>query len=246
MVDNAVGGVGIAPSAQGHVVGIARGEGADFRESIPEAILDAASFLEFGDVILTEVQILDANGNYYPIEISDAEFEAIQLATAMGITVVEPAGNGGVDLDLPILRNGDTVARSLLNPSSSEFRESGALMVTMASSTTPHSKLPLTNYGNRINAYAWGQNILTTYTTSSFPYQSTYELFDGTSGAAPIIAGAALSIQGMVFANTGSKLSPSELRSLITVGGTPSANGASDRMSLMPNLKALIDGGYLN
>jgi hypothetical protein len=107
--------------------------------------------------------------------------------------------------------------------------------------------MPETNYGSRIDAYAWGQNITTTSVTSVYPYEDSYTAqFGGSSGAAPIVAGAALSIQGMVFANTGKKLSPAEMRELITVGGTPSANGASDGMSLMPNLKALIDGGHLN
>lgn len=247
MVDNSVGGVGIAPSAKGYVSGVERGTGADLRESPAEAILDAANFLKFGDVILTEVQVGDANGRLYPVEIRDAEFDAISLAVAAGITVIEPAANGGVDLDEPIQRDGDTVARSLLNRSSPDFRDSGAIMVTLGSSTVPHTRLPETNYGSRIDAYAWGQNITTTSVTSVYPYEDSYtSTFGGSSGAAPIVAGAALSIQGMVFANTGAKLSPAQMRSLITVGGTPSANGASDWMSLMPNLKALIDGGHLN
>ncbi|KAL2206738.1 subtilisin-like protein [Sarocladium strictum] len=247
MIDNSVGGVGIAPSAKGYVSGVERGNGADLRESPAEAILDAAHFLKFGDVILTEVQVGDANGRLYPVEIRDAEFEAISLAVAAGITVIEPAANGGVDLDEPIQRDGDTITRSLLNRNSPDFRDSGAIMVTMASSTAPHTRMSETNYGSRIDAYAWGQNITTTSVTSVYPYGDSYTAqFGGSSGAAPIVAGAALSIQGMVFANTGKKLSPAEMRELITVGGTPSANGASDGMSLMPNLKALIDGGHLN
>jgi hypothetical protein len=52
MADNNVGGVGMA---QGHVVGIMRVVDGGPRESRPEAILDVASSLSFGDVMLLEV-----------------------------------------------------------------------------------------------------------------------------------------------------------------------------------------------
>jgi hypothetical protein len=48
MADNDKGGVGIAPSAKGHVVGIQRTVGGAPVENQPEAILDAASFLAYG------------------------------------------------------------------------------------------------------------------------------------------------------------------------------------------------------
>ena len=48
MVDNAKGGVGIAPAASGGVVGIQRTVGGGPVENQPEAILEAASFLSFG------------------------------------------------------------------------------------------------------------------------------------------------------------------------------------------------------
>lgn len=48
MADNNKGGVGIAPKAKGHVVGIQRTVGGGPVENQPEAILDAASFLAYG------------------------------------------------------------------------------------------------------------------------------------------------------------------------------------------------------
>jgi subtilisin family serine protease len=246
MSDNTIGGVGIAHGAQGHVVGIQRTVGGGPVENEPEAIMDAAAYLSPGDVMLLEMQTGDANGDLWPIEILDAQFDAISLATALGIVVIEPAGNGAQDLDQPVLRVGETTAVALLNKNSPDFRDSGAIMVGAGSTTVPHSRLSFSNYGSRVDAYSWGEGIATTsVNTADFSNADIYADFDGTSGAAPIVAGAALSIQGMVNVNRGSKLTPAEMRSLITVGGTASANPSTDKIGVQPNLKALIDGGYL-
>jgi hypothetical protein len=243
MVDNAIGGVGIIPSAQGHVVGIQRTVGGGPVENQPEAILDAASFLDFGDAMLLEMQVGDANFDLWPVEILDAEYDAIRLATALGITVIEPAANGGMNLDEPVIRQGETTPHSFLNKDSPDFRDSGAIMVGAGSSTVPRTRLSFSNYGSRVNVHSWGENILTSSVDGA--YDDIYDNFSGTSGAAPIIAGAALSIQGMVAVNRGSKLSPVALRNLITVGGTPTSNPSNDKIGVQPDLKALIDGGHL-
>jgi subtilisin family serine protease len=243
MVDNTIGGVGLIPSAQGHVVGIQRTVNGGPVENQPEAILDAASFLGFGDAMLLEMQVGDNNGDLWPVEILDAEYEAIRMATALGITVIEPAGNGGMNLDGPVVRWGETEEHSYLNKNGPEFRESGAIVVGAGSSSAPHTRLDFSNYGSRVDVFSWGENILTSSVDAA--YQDIYDEFSGTSGASPIIVGAALSIQGMVNANRGTKLSPSALRDLIKVGGTPSTSPANDKIGVQPNLRALIDGGYL-
>lgn len=247
MSDNSIGGVGVVPAARGHVVGVTRVVNGGPQEIPAEAILEAASFLSFGDVILTEVQVGDANGTEMPAEIFDAEFEAIRLVTAMGITVIEPACNGRADLDEPIARLGDTnPPRAFLNRNSPDFRDSGAIMVGAGSSTLPRTRLGFSNHGSRIDVHAWGENILTSSVTYvNGDWQDGYDAFPGTSGAAPIVAGAALSIQGMLAANGRAKLSPAEMRELIKVGGTPTANPSADRIGVQPDLRAIIDGGYL-
>ncbi|KAK3331405.1 peptidase S8/S53 domain-containing protein, partial [Apodospora peruviana] len=246
MVDNTIGGVGIATKAQGHVVGITRtNEDGGPVENRPEAIMEAANNLKFGDAILLEMQVPDASSTVYPVEIYDAEFDAIRLAVAMGITVIEPAANNGTDLDQPILREGDSTARAFLNRNSPDFRDSGAIIVGAGSPGLPHTRLDFSNYGSRVDVFAWGENIWTTSVNTSSNYEDIYAPFDGTSGAAPIIAGAVLCIQGMVNANRGKKLSPAELRSLITVGGTPTSKPAEDKIGVQPDLRALIDGGHL-
>jgi serine protease len=249
MQDNTIGGVGIVPSAQGHVMGIFKTEnGSRPFLRAAEAIVEAAEYLSPGDLILIEAITPAEDLSDLPIEMDDAVFDAIRLATALGITVIEPAGNGrgGVpnNLDQPQLRQFDTVPRSYLVKGSPEFRESGAIMVGAGSPTLPHTRLGFSNFGERVDVFSWGLEIFTTTTTTEF--EDTYDTFSGTSGASPIIAGAALSIQGMVLANRGTKLTPGQLRDLIKIGGTPTSNPSVDKIGVQPNLRALIDGGHLN
>lgn len=66
----------------------------------PNAILLAVADGLPGDVILLEQQMaVCGSGLYGPIEDELAVFQAIQYATALGFVVIEPAGNGSVDLD---------------------------------------------------------------------------------------------------------------------------------------------------
>ncbi|KAK0643691.1 peptidase S8/S53 domain-containing protein, partial [Cercophora newfieldiana] len=240
MADNNKGGVGIAPASNGDVVGIQRTVGGGPVENQPEAILDAASFLGYGDVMLLEMQVGDEFLNLWPVEIYDAEFDAIQLAVALGITVVEPAANGGVNMDTPVTRPGSTVPKSLLTVGHPDFRDSGAIMVGAGSSATPRTRLSFSNYGSRVDVHSWGENIRTS-SVDVPAYTDSYADFSGTSGAAPIIAGAALSMQGIVKVRTGGKLSPSALRSRMKLGGTSSATPWVDKIGVQPNLKNLID-----
>ncbi|KAK4126756.1 hypothetical protein N657DRAFT_653192 [Parathielavia appendiculata] len=217
--DNTIDDVGIAPAAQGQL----SGSSAPSAGNPPEAIMDAGNFLSPGDVMLLEMQTVDTSFNSWPIEILDAEYEAIRLAVALRITVVEPAGNGGMNMDKPVLRDGDTTARALLNRDSPDFRDSGAIMVGAGTAAVPRSRLGFSNYGSRANGHAWGENIQTTSVT--------------------MVKGRGRT--GMVNANRGSKLTPTELRSLITVGGSATSNLSSDLISVQPDLTAFVDGGHL-
>lgn len=199
----------------------------------------------FLDVILLEMQVGDEYLNLWPVEIFDAEFDAIQLAVALGITVIEPAANGGVNMDTPVLRPGATVAKSLLTVGHTDFRDSGAIVVAAGSSTTPRTRLSFSNYGSRVDVHSWGENIRTS-SVDVPAYTDSYADFSGTSGAAPIIAGAALSMQGIVKDRTGNKLSPAALRDRIKIGGTSSSSPWSDKIGVQPNLKNLIDWWQLN
>jgi hypothetical protein len=237
MVDNTIGGVGIAPRASARVVSQWRNA---TTYNTAEAILSAANVMQSGDVLLLEAQTTSSTmAGYLPVEVEQATFDAIQYATSNGIIVVEAGGNGSNNLD----NYKDANGKAILNRSSNDFRDSGAIMVGAATSTAPHSRLDFSNFGSRLDCYAWGQNIDTTGDGWTGNLTNTYtSSFGGTSGASPIIAGCCLIMQSWLIGHGNSRYSPSSMRSLLsdTNLNTKSANPSTDLIGVMPNLHAVI------
>ena len=157
--------------------------------------------------------------------------------------MIEAGGNGNNDLDL----FKDNNNHEILNRNSHEFKDSGAIMVGAASSTVPHLRMYFSNYGSRIDCYAWGENIDTTGDGWKGNLTNSYTTdFGGTSGASPIITGAAVCLQG-IAKSTGHLLSPYEMRSILsdTNIGTLSSDPTVDRIGVMPDLHKIIDK-YMN
>lgn len=88
----AAGFVGIAPKVQSvRVVSYKSSGGAlPAASTIADAIATAVDNLQFGDVLLLETQMPD----FTPCETDLSCFDAIRLASALGVVVIEPAGNG--------------------------------------------------------------------------------------------------------------------------------------------------------
>lgn len=239
MFDNTIGGVGHVPRARGRVISQHQPGG----YNTAATILGAAAVMSEGDVLLLEAQETDpVSGKYYwPVSIVDANYDAIRLATALGITVVEAGCNGGYDLDAYVNLNG----KHIFNRSSLDFRDPLSIMVGAGSSAAPHARLWFSNYGSRIDTYAWGENVDTASTNDTGTDNHAYTTsFNGTSSASPIIAGAALTVQGIAVADHRPKYGPVALRGLLSKYGTPSKNPASDRIGVMPDLKAIIANAY--
>jgi len=236
-VDNSTGCIGIAPGVSTRVV-------SQFRT--PEeyltaaAILDAAAVMNPGDVLLLEAQTWYGQSNVnWPVEVEDAVCAAIQHATAMGIIVVEAGGNGSADLD----GFEDEAGRRTLNRSDPNFRDSGAILVGAASASVPHRRLPFSNYGSRVDCFGWGEAITTLGDGQRGNGRATYtEDFGGTSGASPIVAGAALLVQAERARSGALPLSPSALRDLLSSRklNTSSGNPPDDRVGVMPDLRNLL------
>lgn len=241
MVDNTIGGVGIAPNCTGRVISQYQPGGYNTAAAIIGAIADMA----FGDVLLLEAQENDpVSGTYYwPVEIVDGTYEAIRLATALGIVVIEAGCNGAYNLDNYTNING----LNIFNRSSAGFRDSGAFMVGAGSSTVPHTRLSFSNYGSRIDFYGWGENVDTTTTDSTGTDNTLYTgTFNGTSSASPIVTGAAIIIQGIAQASVGYRFAPLELRLILAINGTASSTPSTDLIGVMPNLRAIITGTFVN
>jgi hypothetical protein len=245
--NNQVGCAGIAPQATASVVSIWRNVG-DTAPNYADAIMHQLSSLAFGDVFLLEAQLGNpALKDYRPVETDSLSFNNIRLATALGVVVVEAAGNGGFNLDnvtdsagKSFLKRRD--ANGAANP---DFRDSGAIMVGASSRQTPHLRWDTTthqstadaclapesdfsNFGTRIDCYAWGECVETlgdggqgNSTNNATP------IFGGTSAAAAIIAGVAVLTQSIAAASPpNGPLSPGMLRTILNSGsfGTPLAN----------------------
>jgi serine protease len=227
--ENGVGGQGIAYRAQPMAV-------SEWRTStvhnIPDAITYAAANLRFGDILLIEAQVTDlVTFTWWPVEVETANFHAIRLTTALGISVVEPAGNGFHNLK---------DFGPVLDPSSPQCRDSGAIMVGAGSGSDPHQRTPVSNFGQRIDCFAWGEMVYTASSGQSGSSTTSYAPnFGGTSAAAAMIAGVAASVQGMARASIPVQgFSPLRLRALLRTVGTAAVPSA--QLGVMPDLKAIV------
>jgi hypothetical protein len=220
-----------------------------FGQTTANAINTAASNLNPGDIILIELHAPGpASGetcecncgqfDFIAMEYWTANFDAMLAATANGIIVVEAAGNGGMDLDHS--RYGGAFDRSV--------RDSGAIIVGAGTSSVPHNPMCWTNYGNRIDSYGWGENVVTTgygglFNGGSDINQYYTSTFSGTSSASPIVVGAAASLQGRAKNRGADYLSPGAIRQILTGTGTTQGFGGSwgnKHIATLPNLKNAI------
>lgn len=196
------------------------------------AIKQAADRLRPGDAILLEMHgpgpnsapgTADDQKGFVPVEYWQAEFAAIQYATAKRIYVIEAAGNGGENLDAPIYAGRFDRNR----------RDSGAIMVGgggSALSPAPRARWVWSNYGSRLDVQGWGDSIVTTGGTSRPEYHDRIasidpdlcytKSFGGTSGASPIVTGAVAVISGCLKAANRPLLSPAMMRQLLVRTGS--------------------------
>ena len=265
-LDNTKGGVGIAPDAtisvashwrsnpQGGSTPVnpnACSRPSDFSLGghVADTIASLLPHLAPGDVLLLEIQREHptlAALLALPTEIVQADFDAIEIATNLGIVVVECAGNNGENLD----------QFPKLDRNHAQFKDSGAIMVagcdakvstkivSKATLTKPAKKLKGhkpwigSNVGSRIDCHAWAEKVATTGLDSSLG--SIYvKTFGGTSAAAAIVAGAVAVVQSARKANNQAPLSPKQMRDVLRSTGTPQYPSTKN-IGTMPDLKKAI------
>ncbi len=239
--DNGYGITGITPLTTPRVAP-AQTQALGFNAA--RAIDLAAAALDPGDVILIELASASGCGctpstPCMPMERSQPVFDAISQATALGIIVVEAAGNGSVNLDTCLI-NGQPI----FDPA---FRDSGAIMVG-ASAGSSLQRASFSSHGQRVNAQGWGFLVATTGygllfdDTPSDPRQQYTSSFSGTSSASPVVVGAVLSIQGALRAQGQPVLTPAEMRALLGDTGTPQTP-EPEQIGPRPNLPGAL--GFL-
>jgi len=235
--DNTAGVVGGAPAINS--IRMSSIYDAAGTQNVTDALTAAVDAMTVGQIMLIELQ----TGAFLPMETIDAPLDAIRLATARGIIVVEAAANGNSDLDA--WTTGGGLHR--LNRTSADFVDSGAIMVGACVSTIPHDRWWASNFGSRIDCFAWGENVVSTgygdLDNGGGNADRWYtDTFQGTSSASPIIVSAAALVQASYRASTSTFLSPGQMRAILSnpATGTAQGMGVAGAIGVMPNLHAIV------
>ncbi|HEX5740300.1 MAG TPA: S8 family serine peptidase, partial [Pilimelia sp.] len=230
---NAAGVTGLVPEATPRLTNDTMAGGKVNRAG---AITTAAAALRPGDVMLLEMQMYGCGGGFAPVEWEPAVYDAIRAATATGIIVVEPAGNGNQNLDAPC--NGKPFPRG--KP------DSGAIIVGAGGAgpaqgcSAARRKLGFSTYGTRVDLQGWGECVVTTGygdLQQGSTRQEYTARFSGTSSATPIVAGAAAALSS-IARERGRTLTPAQVRDLLVRTGSPQAGGG--KIGPLPNLRAAV------
>ena len=228
-----------------------RPAGASFQQrtaasyNTPDAIIDAVANMAFGDVLLLEAQETDPVGGAYfwPVEIADATYDAIRLATALGIVVVEAGCNGSYDLDSYTNLSG----KKIFDRTSADFRNSGQ---SWSAPALPPLRTAVSDFLTTaiVSIAMHGEK------TSTQPVQTALAR---TIRCIPVFLtahrvhrrsslGQSLIVQAIAQTSLGYRFSPRALRKILTTNGTASATPATDKIGVMPDLRANITGNQIN
>ncbi len=230
------GMTGIAHEAQ-FGVSIAMWPSDEFWETqVPRALDLAQSQLGPGDVIIIELHGPGPDGGrYMAVEYYQAIFDVVKMATDRGVIVVAAAGNGGSNLDHSSYNGAFDI----------NVRDSGAIIVGAGGSPQGGQhleRLGFSCYGNRIDAFAYGEDVPTTgYGDLQYRTNATYtSSFSGTSSATPIVTGVTAVISGLAKAK-GRFLTSKEVRAALRSTGTVQKGNIGERIGALPNLRQLAD-----
>jgi subtilisin family serine protease len=219
------------------------------------AIMGATASLKAGDVILIELQATGPNGKYVAMQYWNDVFSAIVAATAKGITVVEAAGNGNENFDLPIFTDtglqkdsGAIVVGAGIPPTNFFDRFGfGTVFASYSRIGVPRSRIWFSNYGKIVSGQGWGWHVTTCgYGDAQGGAENRWytHRFSGNSSASPIVTGAAAIVQGVALAKKGAPLAPAKVRQILMKTGTPPQAGPgvplSQHIGPLPNLAEAV------
>jgi hypothetical protein len=218
-------------------------------DRVGDAILAALDELEAGDVCLLEMQFHNVwcdDGevrNGIPAEAFPDLFEIIRLGTDRGIVMVSPAGNGDEAGTTYLLDEVQVDGHVALDPAHPDYRDSGSILVA-ASRAKRNDRLYKSNYGTRVNCFAWGNGVHAPsagrQVDGRYP-RDAYDEASGTSSASAIIAGVAALAQALHKAAHGKPMAPDDLRALLADPeyGTPPVED-DPHLGVMPGLGQMV------
>jgi hypothetical protein len=216
-------------------------------EAVSKLCVDPPILANLGGVLLIEMQTQrDGLGPYRPCEFEPVIWEAIRLACANGVTVIEPAGNGGIKLS------------SAVGGVPKGFKgwpnDSNAIVVGAVVAGT-RVRWVKSNYGHRVDCCGWSDGVVASACDDLGPVQnppdpyptakdntSYYGDFSGTSAASAMIAGAAVVVQQFARTKFGGQIPPRLLRALLsspTIGVDAVFGTGPGLVGVKPNLAAL-------
>lgn len=205
-------------------------------------------FVQPGDALILEQQTSSPLGGsrYAPLEWIPAVFEANTVLTAMGANVVLTGGNGDTDTDDPMyVRNGIKWFDPAVQHSGSIFAGAGGS--GLKANNPARSRLSFSNYGQRFDLQAWGQDIYTTGYCNVFcaelgnDHNRAYSRsFSGTSGAGPIVTNAVVAVQSYVKSVGLGPWTTAQINDLLRATGTPQTTNTHQNIGPLPNVQAAL------
>jgi len=130
-------------------------------------------------------------------------------------------------------------------------RDSGAIIVGAGyppTSGVDRQREGFSTFGSRVDLQGWGSGITTTgygdlYLNPDCPAVPDFWYtgdFNGTSGAAAMVAGAVANLQGIAFAQSGIPLPPLQIRELLVQTGSPQLGNTAEHIGPRPDLRQAI------
>ncbi|MDZ4676757.1 MAG: S8 family serine peptidase [Oligoflexia bacterium] len=205
----------------------------NYFSSAARAIELATTQLSAGDVLIIEQQTRGPI-SYVPAEYWELIFNAVKTASLKGIYVVAAGANGSSSLD----------DKANLGAFDIQVRDSGAVLVGAGAPPTSFNHLSrvwLSNFGNRIDAFGYGEDVTTTgfgdlYGTN--PTNNYTARFSGTSSATAIVAGVVAALSGIAKAE-GKLLTPLQMREALRKTGTQQKGNTNERIGNLPDISEL-------
>jgi len=210
-------------------------EEGDRRET---AIANALADSSAGDVVLLEMQALGPDSKLAPAEVDPTVFMLTRVGVDAGIIVVAAAGNG--------TPSGGGIGANLDSAIYFDYRamgDSGAIIVGAGQPDVSHDKMPFSTFGSRVNVQGWG-NLVATLGYGDFlmfggdENQAYTNSFNGTSSASAFIGAICCLIQEAAVSLGGARLSPGDLRYLLSTTGVP--QGAGGHIGPHPDMSEVL------